>query len=41
MDLMTVLEIIKSVGLLLIGIGLTGYTVGEIIERRNDGKTEV
>lgn len=41
MDLMTVLEIIKSVGLLFIGIGLIGYTVGKIIERRNDRKTEI
>ncbi len=38
MNLMTVLEIIKSVGLLLIGIGLIGYAVGKIIEYRHDGE---
>lgn len=32
------LEIMKSVGLMLIGIGLIGYAVGKIIERRDERK---
>lgn len=38
MNVMTVLEIVKSVGLMLIGIGLVLYAAEAIIERRKDGK---
>lgn len=40
MNLMTVLEITKAVGLILIGIGIIGYAVGKIIELRN-GRKEI
>lgn len=36
MDFLTVIEFVKAVGLLLIGIGLICYAVGKIIERRNE-----
>lgn len=36
MNVMTVLEIVKSAGLMLIGTGLVIYAAGAIIERRND-----
>lgn len=36
MNVMTVLDIVKSVGLMLIGIGLIMYAVEAIIERRKD-----
>lgn len=36
MDFLTVIELVKAVGLLLIGIGLICYAVGKIIERRNE-----
>ena len=38
MDFLTILEIIKSIGLMLIGIGLVIYAVGKINERRNGDK---
>lgn len=36
MNVMAVLGIVKSVGLMLIGIGLIIYAAGAIIERRNN-----
>ena len=36
MNIITVLELIKSIGLILLGIGLILFAVGKIIERRND-----
>lgn len=38
MNVMAVLEIVKSVGLMLIGIGLLVYAAEAIIERRKNRK---
>lgn len=38
MDFLTIIEILKAAGLLLIGAGLVLYAVGKIIERRNEGE---
>ncbi len=38
MDFLTIIEIVKAVGLLLIGAGLILYAVGKIIERRNESR---
>lgn len=35
MDIMTILELIKSIGILLIGIGIIIYSVGALLDRRN------
>lgn len=42
MDLMTILEIMKSVGVLLIGSGIIIYVIGAFLNgRRNNDRKEV
>lgn len=42
MDLMAILEIMKSVGVLLIGIGIIIYVIGAFLNgRRNNDRKEV